>query len=37
MSTENMPRNCPVSSKTLAEAESSRSNRTDWLCTELNA
>ena len=37
MSTLNMPRNCPVMSKTLAEAVSSRSNRIDWLDTELNA
>ena len=37
MSTLNMPRNCPVSEKTLAEAVSSRSKRMDWLDTELNA
>ena len=37
MSTLNMPRNCPVMANTLPVAESSRSNRMDWLFTELNA
>ena len=37
MSTLNIPRNSPVSANTLADDSLSRSNRIDWLDTELNA